>query len=47
MDNSKNKGGRHTMEIKTKRIRPTEYTFESDAELEKFIHYATSNDPPR
>lgn len=44
MDQSRSKGGRYKMETKTKPIRPSEYTFESDAELQQFINYAVSKE---
>lgn len=41
MPNDK-KGGRHKMPTAIKPIRPTQLQFENDAEMHKFINYATS-----
>lgn len=36
------KGGRHKMTTEIKPIRPTHLEFETEAEMQKFINYATS-----
>lgn len=38
------KGGRRKMATATKPIRPTQLQFETEAEMQKFINYATSTE---